>query len=164
MLTPRLQARVPSATPVSTAVLDKHMLRFHKRSRDGSGKCNIVPVSHSDAAVHGVLFDLPPSGLQALDEFEQRGHGYARNEITVDGPSSRVSAFVYVAQSTYVDDTLLPYDWYCALVLAGARQHALPSSYIADLKSVSSRPDPSHNRRQSHQTLLKEAGFPFPER
>jgi len=161
MLTPRLQARVPSATPVSTAVLDKHVLRFHKRSRDGSGKCNVVPVSHSEAAVHGVLFDIPSSGLQALDEFEKRGRGYARTEITVDGPSSSVDAFVYVAQSAYVDDTLLPYDWYRALVLAGARQHALPSSYITELEAVPSRPDPDQNRRQTHQTLLAEAGAPF---
>lgn len=163
MLTPRLQARVPSATPVSTAVLDGHVLRFHKRSRDGSGKCNVVPVSDADAGVHGVLFDISRSGLQDLDAFEQRGQGYERKQLTLDGPSSSVNAFVYVAQSAYVDDALPPYDWYRALVVAGARQHALPSSYVAELASVQSRPDPNQNRRQSHRALLAEAGFPLTE-
>ena len=161
MLTPRLQARVPSATPVSTAVLDGHVLHFHKQSRDGSGKCNIVPVSHSEAHVHGVVFDVSPSGAKTLDRVEQRGNGYERQEVTLHGPSSSLNAFAYVAQPGYVDDTLRPYHWYRALVLAGARQHALPSSYIADLESVESRPDPNQSRRHSHHALLAETGFPL---
>jgi cation transport regulator ChaC len=160
MLTPRIRARVPSAEPVMTASLNGWTLRFHKRSRDGSGKCNIVPAS-SEERVYGVVFDVSDSELRALDEAEQRGRGYERRNMTLQGDSSTVDAFAYVAQSAYVDNALLPYDWYHALVLAGARQHALPPSYVAEIETVRSYPDPDEERRQAHQALLQDAGFPL---
>jgi len=157
MLTARLQARVPRATPVTTATLQDWSLRFHKRSRDGSGKCNIVP--EAGARVHGVVFDVSGSDLYALDEAEQRGRGYERRDVTVQNRSTTIEAFAYVAQPAYVDNALLPYDWYNALVLAGARQHALPASYIDRIEAVHSYPDPNQERRRKHQLLLREAGF-----
>jgi hypothetical protein len=159
MLTRRLRARVPSAVPVDTARLPDHRLRFHKRSRDGSGKCNIVPAD--DSEVHGVLFEVNREELGALDDAEQRGRGYERRDLQVRGPSSVVDAFAYVAQPAYVDDALLPYDWYRALVLAGAREHGLPPAYRTQLRAVRSYPDPDQDRRRRHQALLEEAGFPL---
>lgn len=164
MLTPRLRARVPSAEPVLTATLDGHVLRFHKRSRDGSGKCNVVPSSADDARVHGVVFDVSSADLRALDEAEQRGRGYERTDVVVEGPDAAVEAFAYVAQPAYVDDALLPYDWYHALVLAGAREHGLSPSYVAQIENVPSYPDPSEERRRKHQALLQKAGFPLLDR
>ncbi|MFP4228649.1 MAG: gamma-glutamylcyclotransferase family protein, partial [Salinivenus sp.] len=67
MLTTRLEARVPSAQTVMTAMLKGYELRFHKWSRDGSGKCNVVP-SDEGTAVYGVVFDVDPTELDALDE------------------------------------------------------------------------------------------------
>lgn len=162
MLTKRLQGRVPSATPVTTARLDNHALCFHKRSRDGSGKCNIVP--DQDQTVYGVVFDVSSSGLDALDEAEQRGRGYRRQTLTVREDSSAREVFAYVAQPAYVDDALLPYDWYRALVLAGAREHRLPQSYVAEVASNQSYPDPNEERRRKHQHLLQEAGFSLLQR
>jgi cation transport regulator ChaC len=158
MLTPRLRARVPSADPVMTGTLEGRTLRFHKQSQDGSGKCNVAPASGNDR-VHGVVFDVSSSDLSTLDEAEQRGHGYERQDVTVHGPSQTVEAFAYVAQSAYVDDALRPYEWYHALVLAGAREHALPPSYVAQLEAVQARPDPNQRRRRTHQPLLRRAGF-----
>jgi hypothetical protein len=40
METARLRERMPSAKPLGVAKLSGHELRFHKRSKDGSGKCN----------------------------------------------------------------------------------------------------------------------------
>jgi hypothetical protein len=160
MLTARLEARVPSTQPVMTAMLKGHDLRFHKRSRDGSGKCNIVS-SEEGAAVYGVVFDVDPTELDALDEAEQRGRGYKRRNVRLQGPSSTVEAFAYVAQPAYIDDALLPYDWYRALVVAGARQHSLPAPYIAQLGAVRSYPDPNDARRRRHQALLQKSGYPF---
>ena len=159
MLTRRLRARVPSATPVGPGRLPSYRLHFHKRSRDGSGKCNIVPAENS--LVHGVLFEVNPAELDALDEAEQRGRGYERRDLTVRGPTSPVEAFAYVAQPAYVEDALLPYDWYRALVLAGAREHGLPPAYVDQLAAVRSYPDPDQDRRREHQALLEEAGFPL---
>lgn len=161
MLTARLQARVQTATPVVTATLDGYALRFHKRSRDGSGKCNIVRSPNSNDAVHGVIFDVAPSELDALDEAEKRGRGYVRQDLTVQGPSSQMDVFAYVAQPAYVDEALLPYDWYRALVLVGAREHALPAPYIAEIETVRSYPDPNEARRRKHHSILSSAGYPL---
>ena len=40
MLTARLRERMPSCKPLGIAKLPGHALRFHKRSKDQSGKCN----------------------------------------------------------------------------------------------------------------------------
>ncbi|PSQ95135.1 MAG: gamma-glutamylcyclotransferase [Bacteroidetes bacterium SW_9_63_38] len=159
MLLSRLRRRVPSAEPAMNAKLPEHTLRFHKRSRDGSGKCNIV--SAPSETVHGVVFEVSPADLDALDEAEQQGRRYRRQSVTVQGTTEAVEAFAYVADPFYVDDALHPYEWYHALVLAGARQHGLPDSHIAAIKAVSTIPDPSRERRRSHRILLEEAGYPL---
>ena len=48
MLTERLKARVSSATPIGKANLSDHGLRFHKKSKDGSGKCDIIKSPDDD--------------------------------------------------------------------------------------------------------------------
>ncbi|MEF8796970.1 MAG: gamma-glutamylcyclotransferase family protein [Salinivenus sp.] len=159
MLTARLRARVPSATPRSTGRLEGYRLRFHKRSQDGSGKCNIAPAD--DGTVYGIVFDVDAAELDALDEAEQRGRGYERSNVRVHGTSTSVKAFAYSAQPAYIDDALLPYEWYHALVLAGAREHELPASYIAELGSIRSYPDPNEARRRKYRTLLDDAGYPL---
>lgn len=161
MLTSRLKARVPSAHPVHTARLNGYELRFHKWSQDGSGKCNIVASPERNASVHGVVFEVESAQLDALDEAEHRGRGYERQEVSLDDVSPSVDAFAYVAQPAYIDDALLPYDWYHALVLAGAREHDLPSEYIAQLEAVRSYPDPDEQRRRKHKTILEAAGYPL---
>lgn len=157
MLTSRLQARVPSATPVTTGQLRGYELRFHKRSQDGSGKCDIVLSTTARACVHGVVFDIAPADLRALDEAEQRGCGYVRRDVTIHASPS-IEAFAYVAQPAYIDGSCLPYDWYHALVCAGAHQHTLPPSYVAQIESVPSYPDPNQKRRRQHRTLLRTTG------
>lgn len=159
MLLSRIRSRVPSADPVVNARLDGYRLRFHKRSRDGSGKCNIV--RDDSCSVHGVLFTVSASDLQSLDEAEQQGRRYRRQRVTVCGPDETSEAFAYVAEPFYVDNSLLPYEWYHALVLAGARQHGLPDSYVAELTSVRTCPDPNRKRRQKHKSLLEDAGYPL---
>lgn len=159
MLTERLQARVPSAQPQGRATLSGHGLSFHKRSRDGSGKCSLANSTDEASSVHGVLFEVSPDDLSALDEAEHRGYGYDRRKMSVQTTTRTVEAFAYVAQPAYVDRSLLPYDWYRALVVAGAQQHELPSSYWRRLQTVRTVPDPDVERRAKHRSLLRDAGF-----
>lgn len=159
MLTERLRARVPSADPLTSARVPGRTLRFHKRSRDGSGKCNLVEASEASAEVYGVLFDLDSDDLSALDEAEHRGRGYERCRIELQVSGDPVEATAYVAQPAYVDDALRPYDWYHALVMAGAHQHALPTDYRTHLEAVRTYPDPDVSRRARYQSLLRETGF-----
>jgi len=41
-----------------------------------------------------------------------------------------------VVDDALLDDSLRPYDWYKALVLAGAREHKLPEEYIQQIENV----------------------------
>lgn len=158
MLTERLRDRVPSAQPVTTACLRGYHLRFHKRSRDGSAKCNIVGADDQSMSVYGVLFSFATDDLSALDAAENRGYGYERCRVHPQTDEESFEAFAYVAQPAYVDDALQPYGWYKALVTAGASQHTLPSPYRTRLQNIRSYPDPNEDRRARHKSLLRAAG------
>jgi len=159
MLTERLQARVPSAAPEANATLSGHALSFHKRSRDGSAKCSLADSTDEASSVNGVLFEVSRDDLSALDQAEHRGSAYDRRKVSLQTETQTVDAFAYVAQPAYVDDSLLPYGWYRALVVAGAQQHDLPPSYQHQLQAVRTVPDPDSERRAKHRSLLRDAGF-----
>lgn len=155
MLTARLQARVPSARPLGPARLPRHTLSFHKRSNnDGSGKCTIQPASDAVATAFGVLFEIAPSERPALDRAEGLGVGYEARTVTVHTADGPRSAYTYQASSDHLNPDLQPYMWYKALVIAGARQHGLPTSHLDMLQAVPARPDPDADRRQRHHALL----------
>ena len=140
MLEERLTSsnRVPNAVFKATCSVQGYILRFHKRSTDGSGKCNIVKADSARDVVYGVVFEVPDNQLEALDSAEGVGHGYHHdNNIPVrlaDG--TEMSMLTYVADIDSIDDTLIPYVWYHRLVIAGAEQHRLPEEYISNLRRV----------------------------
>lgn len=133
MLSARLKERCPSARALGVAKLPGYELRWHKRSRDGSGKGDIVP-SDDSHAVFGVVYEIDASELPALDRAEGRGCGYDRRDLQVILNGKRVTVWAYVATAT--DSALKPYAWYKAMVVAGAKEHGLPAPYIANLEVV----------------------------
>jgi len=138
MLTSRLRERAPSARVVGRADLLDHELRVHKRARDGSAKCNVVPCR--GAVVHGVLFALDDDeDWVTLDRAEGCGAGYERATLVIAGQSAQL----YIAQSEYIDESLLPFTWYLDLVVGGAREHGLPPDYIARLEGHAATCDPA---------------------
>ena len=150
MLEERLKSsdRVPDATFLARGNVRGYRLRFHKKSNDESGKCNIVKTDFTKDIVCGVVFEFPEAQLDALDKAEGVGYGYHRDyDIPVwltDDKDIRMLA--YVADSDAIDDALIPYIWYHKLVIAGAEQHRLPEEYIADLQAVPYAEDPEPNR------------------
>ncbi|MGB7250577.1 MAG: gamma-glutamylcyclotransferase family protein, partial [Phormidesmis sp.] len=73
----RIQQRTPSAKLLGTGAIADMALRFHKRGyRDFSGKCNIVPCSHS--SVHVAIYDISTAEMSWLDRHEGAGAGYDR--------------------------------------------------------------------------------------
>jgi len=158
MLTERLQRRVPSARPIGRARLPGMGLRFHKRSTDDSAKASLVPTPDGGGA-WGVGFEMDEAELGALDAAEGRGLGYARQRLSVELDGDARAAVVYTARSAYIDDDLVPYGWYRALVIAGARQHALPERYVSTIRAVPTRRDPNTGRRTENAILLRKAGF-----
>ena len=151
LLVARLRARIPIVADLGQRALGGWALNFHKRGRDGSGKCNIVPSNIPEARVHGVVFVLTASALAALDQIEGVGHGYQRITVTLE---SNLGVATYVAESSYIEPTLKPYRWYRDLVLAGAREHDLPESYLALLAAIEVIDDPDLVRALRHRALL----------
>lgn len=126
----RLTSRIASAAFVATAFLPDWSLRFHKRGKDNSGKCNIVRGSDG---VHVAVFEVSTADKRRLDTIEGVGFGYSEAVLPVPGIGE---CHAYVAQQSHVDDALLPYDWYRELVLWGARCHRFPPAYVQRIESL----------------------------
>ncbi len=150
MLAARLRQRVPGARLLGPAMLPGHGLRWHKAGADGSGKCDVVASPHEQ--VHGVLWLIPQAQKALLDAAEGLGQGYTERRLTVLHAGREHLAWTYCALQ--VQDGLLPYAWYHALVLAGAREQGLPAAYCAALAAQAVRPDPDAGRDQRHRLLL----------
>lgn len=152
MQTARLRERCPSAQPLGVAELPGFDLRWHKKSKDGSGKCDIVKAGEPGATVLGVLYQIDRDDKRALDRAEGLGNGYAETDIEVYRGPDLVTAKAYIATDT--DPTLKPYSWYRALVIAGAKEHALPADYIARLAAVPAVQDPEKERHDKNMALI----------
>jgi hypothetical protein len=159
MSTARLRERMPSCNPLGIAALPGHALRFHKRSTDKSGKCNAF-ASGEDNSVVGVLFSFDPAERAKLDKAEGVGNGYEHAMVTViNDKGRRRKVLTYLATPDYIDNNLKPYDWYKDFVLAGGREHGLPSEYIAEyIESAEAIQDPNKARDKKQRATLASPG------
>ena len=131
-----------------------HMLMWHKKSTDHSGKCDILATGVATDNVWGVLFEVAFSEKLALDQAEGLGSGYGQKTVEILTCSGPINAIAYYA--TFIDSSLAPYAWYKSLVVAGASEHNLPSTYLIELESVWSVPDPDEKRRARGEALLHD--------
>ena len=53
-----------------------HDLRFHKKSKDGSGKCDALETNNSEHFVIGVVFKISETDKSELDRKEGLGFEY----------------------------------------------------------------------------------------
>lgn len=155
MLISRLRERVPSAKRLATAKLPGHALCWHKVSDDGSGKCDAFETRAEGAMIFGVVFEIAAAEKANLDRAEGLGHGYAEKQVIVetdDGPRS-----VQMYYATRIDPNVVPYDWYKAIVIAGARQNQLPSDYVTCLMAAKVKTDCDQARATRHFALVAQA-------
>ncbi len=132
MSTARLRKRAPSCSPMGVATLPGYQLKFHKRSKDGSAKCDAFRTGNSTDVLYGVLFEIANGDKPALDLVEGLGHGYTDEQITVSrADGSTCQAHAYIASPDAIDESLHPTDEYRQHVLDGAREHGLPDDYTA---------------------------------
>jgi gamma-glutamylcyclotransferase len=162
MLPARLSARCPSARVVGVGSIAGYALDYSKRGRDGSGKATIVPAEPADR-VHGVLYRLLADDIVLLDEFEGYRRGYDRlDEVPVEqaGASDVRTACTYIAEDGARDADLLPFDWYRALVIAGAVENGLPRPYTESTLVVTAVADLNERRQSQLEALrlLKDGG------
>lgn len=152
MSTLRIKRRIGSATVLSTGHLSEHALRFHKRSVDGSAKCNIEHTKLLDDKVYGVIFEIHKSEKAILDRYEGLGNGYEEKRVSTYLPDGRIiAATTYYA--THIDASLQPYHWYKEHVLRGAREHALPDEHIAAIESIGSIADPNQSNHAAELSI-----------
>jgi hypothetical protein len=154
MLKERLVERVPSALVRATGYIEGYEIKYNKRSKDGSGKCNLVKTEVEEARVYGVIYDFLDDEKSNLDKYEGLGKGYNAEGVQVITDSGEMRAYTYVADESAVDDSLKPYSWYKDLVVAGARRHSLPPEYISQLESFEADSDPDAERERPNRKLL----------
>ena len=152
LLFARLHARTPSIKNIGIGYLGGHRLSFDKPGRDGSGKCGIEIVN-SDEFVFGVLYEMDRDEKPILDEIEGSGHDYIDKPVVVHNGEGAINAFTYYP--TKMNQSLKPYDWYQAFVVAGAVENGFPDHYVEYLRSVESMVDPDAERSQKNFAILR---------
>lgn len=171
ILEARLKERCSSARPIGTGHLTGHILDFSKKSKDGSGKATIVKTGSDDDHVYGRLFEIKNNETCCLDKAEGYNanslKGYDKNtDYTVLKEDGTVEKDVtsYIAFSNSRDPSLIPYDWYLALIIAGYKEAELPDNILEDIKATpfitteNSDPDKIKTR-----ALLEISGFDMDE-
>ena len=158
MLRERLTARIGDIAVLGTTTASGYRLAFHKRSRDGSAKCNAWFTGEPSGRLHGVLYALDQDQKTLLDHYE--GPSYVTRSLELTITTGTVRAFTYVAREEYITDGAVPYTWYKALVHAGALQHALPDVHVRDIAATRAVRDPDPDRHQSNVEILRAAVYP----
>lgn len=151
----RLSARVPSCRAMGAAHLTGFRLRFHKRSIDGSAKCNALYTGHASDTIMGVVYQIAAHEKSGLDRFEFRGRGYHEATVHVTSGDERDSVFIYLADPEYIDDFLKPYRWYKQFVVIGARHHGLPAEYVRAIEGVETVEDSDQERAERNFGILR---------
>ena len=149
----RLMERVPSAELVGVAKHPEYALTFHKRSNDGSSKCNMF--NSKSGLVYGAIYKLHPDHKNELDRFEGKGYGYLDNQISLQHNEIEYTCFTCLAQQSYIVNDLKPYHWYKKLVVMGAQYLQFPDTYISSIEAIESIDDPDAIRRKEKEELIE---------
>lgn len=157
MLYNRIAERVKSAKVIGNGYITGHTLRFHKISKDESGKANIYQTDDSKNIVWGVIIQLDLLDKPILDGFEGLGYGYEEKEVRVNLPDNlEIGATVYVAEEKSIDEELKPYDWYYNFVVEGAKENKLPEEYIDMISKTEFVVDKDEKRKKKNEEILKK--------
>lgn len=117
--------RCPGSRALGLASLEAH--RFFIMA-EGYG--SVRP--ERDAAVYGLLWDLAPADIPALDAFEEVGSGlYIRSLVTVQDGTGAAEALVYRGRTESVG---VPCPGYMEAVVEAAEAVGLPDAYRAELR------------------------------
>lgn len=138
-----LRRRVRRAEVIGAAALTGHRIEFRKRGRDGSGKSDACPTGLASDRLPGALYRLSADDLQRLGAAEA---GYRLDEITVQAADGARAAVTWRADPAQHVEGLPPWDWYLALLRAGAAIHGLPEAHRRWLETVVCAPDPDRGR------------------
>jgi hypothetical protein len=143
---------VASARFLQVIELHGFTLRFHKRGKDGSAKCNAFHTGDMEQKILGAVYAMHTDEWAVLNEHEGDGYAERRLNIRVDGAEQEV--FTYLATPEVIDDRLKPFSWYRELVIQGATFHGFAQDYVEALKQIAAVPDPDRERHARKLALL----------
>jgi hypothetical protein len=121
--------RCPRSRPLGRARLARHRLFFMA--------CGAASVMRDPkACVHGVLWELAPSDVGALDRYEEVGRGLYRKILApvLREPTGSARALIYVGSESLAGS---PRADHLASILAAAADWELPAAYVAYLQQLS---------------------------
>ncbi len=105
--------------------------------------------------MHGAVYPLDDSQITTLDVIEGVGHGYRRDaSLAVHCEGHELAVVAYIAEASFIDPALQPYEWYHEIVVAGASSLAFPARYVDSLRSVRPVPDPEVSRAARERAIL----------
>lgn len=160
----RLRERAPSARVLGRGHLRGYSLRFHKRGRDLSAKCDAWKTGRRADLVHGAVYRIARGERRFIDRAEDLGRGYDRVRLQVSMAGRPRLVFTYLARRESVDPDLLPFDWYLDYVLRGGRHHGLPGRFLTALRQNRGRRDSNAVRRRVNRRLLVRDAPPYRRR
>lgn len=146
-----LRRRIPDAILLGPGTLPGHRLAFRKRGRDGAARSDACPSSAPGATLPGALYRVRKAALQELGA---AAAGYQARQVRVEAAAGPVQAVAWFAAPGDVDASLLPWDWYLALVRAGAELVGLPAAHQRWLAGVPSSVDPDEARAAPARAIL----------
>ena len=152
----RFMERASSAELIGVTKHHQHSLTFHKKSDDGSSKCNMLHTGDESDLIYGAIYKLKADHKAELDRFEGKGYGYLDNQIKLQHNGDEHTCFTYLAQQSHIVENLKPYHWYKQLVLLGAKYLKFPDSYISTIKAIESTDDPDLNRKREREALIEQ--------
>ncbi|HJL52951.1 MAG: gamma-glutamylcyclotransferase family protein [Pseudomonadales bacterium] len=132
----RMQERQMDFDHAEGGVLSDFRLAFNKRSTKQIGVASANVVHCAGSCVEGVVYRLLDSDCIArMDPYEGYPLRYDRRQLPIQlSGGDQQSAWVYIANPDYIDETLKPARWYLNHLLAG-REH-LSESYYQQLLQV----------------------------
>lgn len=151
-----LRRRIPGAELLGTGTLPGHRLAFRKRGRDGAGRSDACP--DSAARLPGALYAFDVADFELLGA---AGAGYRPAEVMVETAAGAREAVCWRADPAEVEEGLRPWDWYVALIRAGAVLLGLPGEHVRWLESVPVAVDRDRERVALARAVIA-AGLPGP--
>lgn len=106
-----------------------------------------------------MLYEIDRHELEPLDYAEP---GYRREDgfkVKVADTGVCKTVTTYIALDEHTNPELKPFDWYLALMVAGAMEHRFPSTVIAAYRNTATWVDEEMKRKLGADSLLQEAGF-----
>ncbi len=124
-------------------ILPGWRLRFNVQHwfRHEGGVANIEPSLNPEDFVEGMVHTCHDEQLASLDAAESYGLGYDRIEIEVETGKGCVKVQTYVGLPDFIDDSCLPTRRYLNIIIKGAENVGLTTSYIEKLKSHPVKPE-----------------------